>query len=505
MSEIPCPLWHAALRFPQEIALDDGTLRIDYAEYNARVSAVAAGLRGRGIKTGDRVGLIGPNSIEQIIAMMAVIRIGAIACPISYRFPRESVDDLVDRLLLKLVLTEKQPGYSGGSLDDYACPIRDLAAIEGPVAADPQEYRVSLSRYSYATIVQTSGSSGDPGAALHCYANHYYSALGSNENIRLAPGDRWLLALPLFHVGGIAILFRCILAGATVVVEPKVSGLTRVEPGHFTHCSLVPTQLRRLLGDPASTRALAQTKAILVGGAAVGQKLLEAAYDARWPIHTTYGMTETSSQLTTTEPGAPLAHLYSSGRLLPHRRLKISPEREILVAGETLFVGYVENERIDRATDDDGWFHTGDIGELDRHGCLTVHGRYDNMFISGGENVHPEAIERALRRLDDVEDALVVPVIDAEFGERPFAFLKMVSFQQFPWSLPEKKLSSEREAIVNRVCRSGEFRRALETELPRYMIPAMCAPWPLELSRDRLKPDRSRFEELAEQLYRGRD
>jgi O-succinylbenzoic acid--CoA ligase len=141
--------------------------------------------------------------------------------------------------------------------------------------------------------------------------------------------------------------------------------------------------------------------------------------------NTTYGLTEMASQVTTTSPAATLQELYTAGRVLPHREVSISESGRILVQGETLFAGYVGGEGVDRPLDAGGWFHTGDLGELDEAGYLSVRGRVDNMFVSGGENVQPEEVEEALCRLEGVEEAVVVPVEDEEFGARPVAFVRV--------------------------------------------------------------------------------
>ena len=161
-----------------------------------------------------------------------------------------------------------------------------------------------------------------------------------------------------------------------------------------------------------------------MGGGPVPPSLVDEALARGLPLHTSYGLTEMASQVTTTPPGASLEELRTAGRVLPDREVSISERGEILVRGETLFAGYVEGEELDRPLDAEGWFHTGDLGELDEDGYLRVGGRVDNLFISGGENVQPEEIEEALCRLEGVDEAVVVPVPDEEFGARPVAFVR---------------------------------------------------------------------------------
>ena len=322
-----------------------------------------------------------------------------------------------------------------------------------------------------ATIVFTSGSAGEAKAVLHTFGNHYFSALGSNTNIDLAPGDRWLHSLPIYHVGGLSILFRCLLAGATVALPDASPGETIAGA---THVSLVSTQLLRLLREESLDPG--ELKAILLGGGPVPVSLVDEAAARGLPIHTSYGLTEMASQVTTTPPDASREDLHTSGRPLPHREISISEDGEILVRGETLFLGYVNIEKVDRELKADGWFRTGDLGELDAGGYLRVRGRRDNLFISGGENVQPEEIEEALCRLEGVEEAVVVPVADAEFGARPVAFVRPCGV------------------------RYEDLAPALELVMPRFKIPVTFYDWPEEAEAGGMKLDRAFFRERARRL-----
>jgi O-succinylbenzoic acid--CoA ligase len=211
-----------------------------------------------------------------------------------------------------------------------------------------------------------------------------------------------------------------------------------------------------------------------MGGGPVPASLVDEAVARGLPIHTSYGLTEMASQVTTTPPGAPLEELHTSGRVLPGREVSISEDGEILVRGETLFAGYVDGKKLDCPLDEDGWFHTGDLGELDENGYLRVRGRRDNLFISGGENVQPEEIEEALYRLKGVDEAVVVPVPDPEFGARPVAFVR--TERDFRDLAPE-----------------------LEKVLPRFKIPTAFHPLP-EQARRGMKADRAALRERARRL-----
>ena len=464
--EVLCPLRERALETPDApaIALPDRTL--GYAELDARVSAAARRLRGVGCETGTRVALYLPLNERYVVLLLALLRVGVVACPISTRLPPRSVRSLVERVACSILVSED------GQLADAVSP-EALDTGSGFLGLEQRLERLWTTLDRAATIVFTSGSSGRPKAALHTFGNHYYSALGSGANITLSPGDRWLLSLPPYHVGGISILFRCLLAGATIVIpEPGAPLGSCIRELGATHVSLVATQLRRLLEERAH---LGGVKTILLGGGPVPDALLDEAMSRGLPVHTSYGLTEMSSQVTTTPPGTSQAGLRTSGRVLPHREVAISGEGEILVRGDTLFAGYVRDEGLELPVDEAGWFHTGDLGELNGKGYLRVCGRKDNLFISGGENIQPEEIEEHLERLEGVERAVVVPVPDEYFSERPCAFVLPADDRVTPSGLAGK----------------------LEKELPRFKVPVAFYGWPEGADPGKTKVDRPFFRDRA--------
>jgi O-succinylbenzoic acid--CoA ligase len=217
---------------------------------------------------------------------------------------------------------------------------------------------------------------------------------------------------------------------------------------------------------------LSGLKAVLLGGGPVSPSLVDRALSRGLPVHTSYGLTEMASQVTTTRPGASHEELLTAGRALAHREVRVSEDGEILVRGETLLAGYVEDGGASLSTDGDGWYRTGDLGELDDRGYLRVTGRRDNLFVSGGENIQPEEIEASLLRLEGVEEAVVVPVPDPEFGERPVAF-------------------------VRRGKGMGEPARELEKVLPRFKVPKTFHDWE---GSGGMKPDRVALKERARRL-----
>ena len=472
-TRVPCPLRAAAVASPGAPAVVGAGGALTYGRLDLLVAATGEKIARLGLGSGERVALYLPKDERYLVLLLALIRAGCVACPLSTRLPAGAVAPLLEKAACRALISSDEELLEAAGVRELR-PEKLLA--DEPVRGNScGPIRLALDRP--ATIVFTSGSTDAPKAALHTFGNHYYSALGSNANIALAPGDRWLHSLPLYHVGGLSILFRCLLAGATVALpEPGAPLGEAIAGGGATHVSLVSTQLLRLLReDPDPGRS----KAILLGGGPIPPSLIDEAIARGLPIHTSYGLTEMASQVAATPPGASREVLSTSGRTLAHREVSISDAGEILVRGETLFTGYVDREVVDRSLDAEGWFRTGDLGALDAGGYLRVRGREDNLFISGGENVQPEEVEEALCRLEGVEDAVVVPVPDAEFGFRPVAFVRTAG------GIVEPELLS----------------RELERTLPRFKVPVAFHGGLGETGG--MKPDRPSLRERARRLHRG--
>lgn len=408
--------------------------QLSFRELESAAARAEQRLRRSGVIRGDIAGVALGQTVEAIVLLRALMRIGAAACMINPRWPQNEV---------------------GRAVSAAGCTrLIDRFTLDG---ADTKAEQAKTDLSQPATVIFTSGSTGDPKSALHSVDNHRQSALAGNANIPLQPGDRWLLSLPLHHVGGIGILFRCAAAGAAAAVpDPEMPLPRALEILRPTHLSLVPTQLHRLLDEQDAARMLASVKAILMGGAPMPPSLVRRAFDLGVPIHTSYGLTETSSQITATRPGDDLDALMTSGAPLTPGTVSISDDGEILVRGKTLFLGYLQNKTLRRPLDSDGWFATGDLGRFDANGRLIVTGRRDNMFISGGENVQPEEVERRLCDLPGVQHALVVPVHDDEYGEVGAAFVKM-----------------DDTTPPNPAALAAQLRE----QLPAYKIPKYFRPW----------------------------
>ena len=271
-------------------------------------------------------------------------------------------------------------------------------------------------------LVPTSGTTGQPKLVALSHRAFIASAQMNAANLGARDDDRWLLCMPLWHVGGLSILSRAVLARACVVLAPEGSFdaqtvLSMCEEHRVTLLSVVPTMLERLLDASRDQPPPSAVRAVLVGGAHVPDVVLDRADRAGWPVLTTYGLTEACSQVVTQIPGEPRRGV---GKPLPGVQVRIR-DGVIDVCGPSLMSGYVPGDA--QPFLDDGWFPTGDVGKLDDAGYLHVLGRKDDRIITGGENVDPVAVENELLRCPGVTAACVFGIPDTHFGQRIAAAL----------------------------------------------------------------------------------
>src|SRR5215203_1902039 len=309
-THVPCPLRSAARRLPDAPAIVGAGGSMAYGELDRRVSVAAARVRELGFGAGDRVALYLPKDERYLVLLLALIRVGCAACLLSTRLPPQGAAPLLERTACRALISTSEELLEAAGVQMLR--PEDLLS-DGTAARDglqtSEQLWLALDQPS--TVVFTSGSSGVPKAALHTFGNQFFSARGSNTNIALAPGDRWLHSLPLYHVGGLSILFRCLLARAAVALpEPGAPLGEAIADSSATHLSLVATQLLRLLEeedfDPGRLRA------ILLGGGPIPPSLIDEALARGLPIHTSYGLTEMTSQVTAAPPGASREELHTS-------------------------------------------------------------------------------------------------------------------------------------------------------------------------------------------------
>jgi O-succinylbenzoic acid--CoA ligase len=259
--------------------------------------------------------------------------------------------------------------------------------------------------------------------------------MGSALNLGHHHDDRWLACLPLFHIGGLSILFRSVIYGISVILHEKFNAAavnTAICEQHVTIISVVAVMLQRMLDGSEGQCYPSSLRCVLLGGGPISRLLLENCVRRAIPVVQTYGLTEACSQAATLPPADALRKLGSVGRPLPQVQLRIMSEDQPVAAGEagTIYLkgpsitpGYADRPEATAQAIHDGWLFTGDIGYLDEEGYLYILDRRSDLIISGGENVYPAEIEAVLLSHPTVAEAGVYGRTDAQWGQVPIAFV----------------------------------------------------------------------------------
>lgn len=396
---------------------------LTYADLNDRAVAVASELAARGVAAGGRVALLAQNSIDFVVAMHGIMRLGAVVVPLNPRLTMDEVAwQLGDSAATELVC---HPSTRSAATAATAAAglVAPLELPIGAAAAPPPPLGDSHGAADALSLIYTSGTTGRPKGAILTYGNVWASAAGSACNIGVLPGDRWLACMPLFHVGGLSILLRSAIYGTTVVVHPAfdesaVNDALRDEG--ISLLSLVPTMLQRML-DADELPYPGTVRAVLVGGGPVTRELLTRALSRGLPVLQTYGLSEAASQVTTLAPVDAAGHAGSAGKPLICTQVRIDAAPgepgEILVSGPTVTPGYFGDPEATARAIEDGWLHTGDIGRMDSDGFLYVLDRREDLIVTGGENVYPADVEGHLLQHPLVHAAAVVGIPDGRWGQ----------------------------------------------------------------------------------------
>lgn len=362
---------------------------LSYAALADEVERAAEMLRAAGLLRGDRVVITPALSRDGVVGLLALLSMRA---SIVLAHPRWSAAErarVVERTAPRLVL-------EGTAVQETRAPT--------PHPPGP------------AVIVFTSGTTGEPKGV--CLSRRALLAAAEAHAAALpwAPEDRWLLAMPLAHVGGLSVVLRTIAARRAVVLGPPrfepEALLGTVAEHEVTLLSVVPTMLAQLLPSPPPP----SVRAVLVGGAACPSELLARGRAAGWPLLPTYGASECCAQACTQRLHDPRPR--GVGPPLPGVEVRVV-EGAIEVRGATRMDGFLGEPPLAA----DAWYPTGDAGRLDERGHLHVLGRLDDRIITGGENVDPAAVEDALSDHPAVAAACVVGAPDSRWGERVVALI----------------------------------------------------------------------------------
>jgi HIP---CoA ligase len=415
----------AADRFGDADAVVDGPLRLSFTEVVERIRCAAGAFAELGVDKGERVAIWAPNSAEWMIAAFGLLTAGGVLVPVNTRFKAEEAADVIRRSGAKAVLVQK--GFLGL---DYAAPAGiPVVDLKSEFLSSGSPFQRDVSGDDISDIIFTSGTTGRPkGARMnHRQTLRMYEEWATLADLR--EGDRYLMINPYFHTFGLkAGLIASFLRGATMlpVAAFDIGGVVElIERERITMLPGPPTLYHSLLSVGDKDK-LATLRAGVTGAADIPVELVRRIHDELpfQTLMTGYGLTE-AGNVTLSRPGDSFEDVATTAGLpCEDVEVRIADDGEVLVRGYGVMQGYLDDPvATAEAIDEDGWLHTGDLGNFAESGRLRIVGRKKDMFIVGGFNAYPAEIEGFLLEHPTVAQAAVIGVPDDRLGQVGKAFI----------------------------------------------------------------------------------
>ena len=470
MSHTPVPPPRAPLRLdevvlrhaverPAHTALVQGACSLTYADVAEQVERACERLQAHGVGAGDRVACLSFNTWEMLVLLLALSRLGGLLAPLNYRLAVAEWDQLIldcqptlllhdagwHEQALALAARHHLTRCSLASLCEPSTQSSNMGAVlKSSKTADARhdELRSITPHMAQGVasdprpllLVYTSGTTGAPRAAVHTQANLIANMQAASLAMALTPEDRVLTVLPLFHVGGLCIqTLPALGVGARVVLHSRFDPQAMLQAMEHEHIGLtvvVPAVMKALVEHPLWTTAdLSALRCVMAGSSHLPEPLVHAFLERGVPLGNVYGATETGP--------FSIALVADAARMLqgacgwPAHGVQacLGPlegaapnEGEVWLRGPALVQQYWPAQA---ALDAQGWFHSGDVAQVDASGCWTIVGRSKDMIISGGENIYPAEIETLLAQHPAVAECAVVGMPDDRWGERVVAVVTL--------------------------------------------------------------------------------
>jgi fatty-acyl-CoA synthase len=453
--------------YGDRVGVVDGDLRLTYSQFFDRCDRWSSALQAMGVKQGDRVAYISPNTHEQLESFYAVPQIGAVLVPINFRLTAEDFvyiathsgatvlcvhPDYVDAIdgvrgqlsgVKHFVVLGKSDGRKG------------WLEYESALSGSKTEFnRPEIAETDLISLNYTSGTTAKPKGVMITHRNAYMNAVGTMIHLHIGVDDRYLWTLPMFHANGWTFVWIITALGARHICLPKVEparifDLIRRE--HVGWLCAAPTILIALANAPADVRGEVPTgvRVITAGAPPAAATIERMEGEFGWEVTQVYGLTETAPFITVCEPRPehqklPLAEravikarqgveLITSGelRVVDSELKDVATDGqtlgEIVVRGNVVMRGYYNDPEATKKVMGDGWFHTGDAAVVHPDGYAEIRDRIKDVIISGGENISSVEVEGVLLRHPAVQEVAIVGLPHEKWGEAPHAFVVLKS------------------------------------------------------------------------------
>ncbi len=448
-------------------AVVDGDLRLTYEQFFDRCDRWSAALQSMGVKKGDRVAYIAPNTHEQLESFYSVPQIGAVLVPLNYRLTADDFAYITTHSGAKVLCVHPDhldavDGVRGqlGGVEHFVClgsagGRKGWNEHESAIAtAGPGFERPEIAESDLLSLNYTSGTTARPKGVMITHRNEWINVVGTLVHLHLGVDDRYLWTLPMFHANGWTFVWIVTAVGGKHICLPKVEparvfDLIRKE--HVGWLCAAPTVLIALANAAAEVRGdVPRGVQVVTAGAPPAAATIERMEsELGWEITQVYGLTETSPFLTICEPRPEHRSLPASERAVIKARTGVelitagdlrvvdSEGRDVSADGQTLgeiifrgnviMEGYFRDPEATTKVMGDGWFHTGDAAVMHPDGYVEIRDRIKDVIISGGENISSVEVEGVLLRHPAVQEVAIVGLPHEKWGEAPFAFVVLRS------------------------------------------------------------------------------
>src|SRR5690348_12447763 len=443
-------------------AVVDGDLRLTYEEFFARCDRWSSALQAMGVKKGDRVAYIAPNTHEQLESFYAVPQTGAVLVPINFRLTPDDFVYISNHSGAKVLCGHPDYVAADEGVRDQLQTIEHFVVLGSGtrpgwreyevevVRAKPSYTRPEISESDLLTINYTSGTTAKPKGVMITHRNAWMNVMDTLVHFHITVDDVYLWTLPMFHANGWTFVWIITAVGGRHICLPKVEparvfDLIRKE--HVGWLCAAPTVLISLANAPREVRGeVPKGVRVVTAGAPPAAATIERLEgELGWEVTQVYGLTETSPFLTICEPRPEHASLPAADRavvkaltgveMIGAGELRVVDDKgadvpndgqtlgEIVFRGNVILKGYYNDPEATEKVMGDGWFHTGDAAVLHPDGYVEIRDRIKDVIISGGENISSIEVEGVLLRHPAVQEAAIVGLPHEKWGEAPFAYV----------------------------------------------------------------------------------
>ena len=455
----------------------DGQQRWTYGEFFDRCDRWSSALQRLGVRQGDRVAYIAPNTHAQLESFYAVPQLGAVLVPINFRLVADDFQYLIGHSGAKVVCAGADHIAAVESIRPALKGVAHFVALDGPASApsatagkpggwldyetllqsaDGNFQRPDIGERDLLTINYTSGTTSRPKGVMITHRNAWVNTVGMLAHWPMTPADAYLWTLPMFHANGWTFTWTVTAAGARHICLPKFDGPTifrATAQERVTRMCAAPTVLIMLANAPAEAKALAPkgVKVMTAGAPPAAVTIQRIEEDLGWSVIQIYGLTETAPAISICEPrpeheagnrddrarikARQGVELITSGelRVVDDKGRDVPADGktpgEIIARGNVIMAGYYNDPEATERCMGDGWFHTGDAAVVHPDGYVQITDRLKDVIISGGENISSVEVEAMLLRHEAIQEVAVVGFPHEKWGETPHAFVVFKSGQ----------------------------------------------------------------------------